>query len=275
VPDRLLDLHLNLLLGGVSLGRSLFGIARAHTIGWLMSDLRGGTFLSARWHDLAMLNFEVDPGLVRPLVPEGTELDRFGGRCYVSLVGFRFLEVRLRGLPIPFHTRFDEVNLRFYVSRREGAEVRRGVAFVRELVPLPAVALTARLVYGERYSSLPMRHRIAPDAVRYEWRVGGRWRGFGLTPHGEAALPAQGSEEEFITEHYWGYAATRRGTVEYRVEHARWPVRSARPAGIDHDAERLYGPGFAAALKGTPTSAFLAAGSPVRVLAGRLLEKRW
>ncbi|MCK6490150.1 MAG: DUF2071 domain-containing protein, partial [Planctomycetes bacterium] len=32
-------------------------------------------FLSARWSHLAMLSWPVDPGLLRPLVPAGTELD--------------------------------------------------------------------------------------------------------------------------------------------------------------------------------------------------------
>jgi hypothetical protein len=213
-----------------------------------------------------MVNYEVDPELLRPLVPAGTEVDRFAGRCYVSLVGFQFLDVRVRGLRVPFHTRFDEVNLRFYVRRDD----RRAVVFVRELVPLPAVALTARWVYGERYSSVPMRHRVSEAAVAYEWRFGGRWQGLQLAPEPARALAEPGSEEEFITEHYWGYAATRRGTVEYEVVHPRWNVARAE-ATVDCDAERLYGRGFAAALAAAPSSAFLADGSPVAVMPGSLV----
>jgi len=225
-------------------------------------------FLRAQWRHLAMVNYEVDPALLRPLVPAGTELDRFEDRCFVSLVGFLFLEVRLRGVRVPFHTRFEEVNLRFYVRREAGGERRRAVTFVRELVPLPAVALAARWRYGERYRSVPMRHRVTDQAVAYGWRFGGRWQGLELVPEPEAALPEPGSEQEFITEHYWGYAATRRGTVEYEVVHPRWNVRRAA-ATVDCDAERLYGPGFAAPLAGPPSSAFLADGSPVAVMPGR------
>jgi uncharacterized protein YqjF (DUF2071 family) len=227
-------------------------------------------FLRAQWRHLAMVNYEVDPGLLRPLVPPGTRLDLFEGHCFVSLVGFLFVDVRLRGLRVPFHTRFEEVNLRFYVRRDAGGEGRRAVTFVRELVPLPAVALAARWRYGERYSSVPMRHHVSAAAVAYEWRFGGRWQGMELTPEPEAALPEPDSEQEFITEHYWGYAATRRGTVEYEVVHPRWNVSRAE-ATVDCDAERLYGPGFAAALAGAPSSAFLADGSPVAVMPGRLV----
>jgi Uncharacterized conserved protein (COG2071) len=84
-------------------------------------------------------------------------------------------------------------------------------------------------------------------------------------------LPDAGSEEEFVSEHYWGYAGGRRGTLEYRVEHARWPVRRGTRAELDCDAERLYGPCFAAALEGPPMSAFLAAGSSVSVYPGQRL----
>ncbi len=218
-----------------------------------------------------MVSYQVDPGLLAPLVPGGTELDRFDGRCFVSVVGFLFLDVRLRGLPIPFHTRFEEVNLRFYVRRRHEGEVRRAVVFVRELVPLPAVALVARWRYGERYSALPMRHLVTDALVTYEWRHRGRWEGLRLEPAGDWAPAEAGSEEEFITEHYWGYSATSRGTVEYRVTHPRWSVSRARSASVSCDVERLYGARFADALSGAPSSAFLADGSPVAVLSGRLL----
>jgi uncharacterized protein YqjF (DUF2071 family) len=229
-------------------------------------------FLRAQWRHLAMVNYEVDPALLEPLVPAGTVLDRFQDRCYVSLVGFLFLDVRLRGMRVPFHGRFEEVNLRFYVRRSVAGETRRAVTFVRELVPLPAVALLARLVYGERYSSVPMRHRVTDAAVAYRWRYAGRWQGLEVAPEPDAALPEPGSEQEFVTEHYWGYAATRRGTVEYEVVHPRWTVQRAA-ASVDCDAEALYGPGFAAALAANPTSAFLADGSPVAVMPGQVVAR--
>jgi uncharacterized protein YqjF (DUF2071 family) len=218
-----------------------------------------------------MVSYEVDPALLLPLVPAGTELDRFDGRCFVSVVGFLFEDVRVLGVAIPLHTRFEEVNLRFYVRRQAGGETRRGVVFVRELVPLPAVALLARLVYGENYSALPMRHRLSGDLVAYEWRRRGRWECLELAPAGDWAPAEPGSEEEFITEHYWGYAAGRRGTVEYRVAHPRWRVSRALSSRVDCDAGALYGARFAEALGGAPSSAFLADGSAVEVLPGRRL----
>ena len=93
------------------------------------------TFLTAEWRDLALLNFEIEPDVLLPHVPGGTEIDLWDGRCFVSVVGFRFFRTRLMGLPIPFHSNFLEVNLRFYVRREVQGELRRGVVFIKEIVP--------------------------------------------------------------------------------------------------------------------------------------------
>src|SRR5262245_65480628 len=117
-------------------------------------------FLTANWRYLAMLNYVVDPALVEPLVPTGTEIDYENGETFVSIVGFLFLDTRLLGLPIPLHRDFEEVNLRFYVKRKSADTWRRGVVFVRELVPRPAIALVARAFYGEDYIAVPMKHEF-------------------------------------------------------------------------------------------------------------------
>src|ERR1700686_1756118 len=124
-------------------------------------------FLTTKWHDLGMLNYEVDPGLLERHVPAGTELGSFEGKTYVSLVGFCFSETRLWGkIAVPLHTEFEEVNLRFYVRRRTGGEERRGVCFIAEIVPRRAIAWTARIMYGETYRRFPMKSRIAARGLR-------------------------------------------------------------------------------------------------------------
>lgn len=239
-------------------------------------------FLTAEWRYLAMLNFEIAPGVLRPLVPRGTELDTFAGRALVSVVGFRFLDTRVRGVPVPLHRNFDEVNLRFYVRRAGPEGWRRAVVFVRELVPRRAIAWLARSCYNEPYRALPMRHRIAMESadtgargtVTYEWRHGGRWHRLEAVTEGRPSLPASGSEAEFITEHYWGYTAQRNGGAkEYRVAHAPWPVWRVQHARLECDVAELYGPAFAEALSAPPCSAFVAAGSAVAVHAGHWLAE--
>ena len=229
-----------------------------------------GVFLSAEWRHLAMLNYEVDPSLLAPLVPAGTELDVWNGRTYVSLVGFMFLKTKVLGVPIPFHRNFAELNLRFYVRRETRDEVRRGVVFVKEIVPRWAIAFVARVVYNENYVSMPMRHAIAvPGNVEYGWRHAGRWDRLRVEVAGEAQPLAPGSEEEFITEHYWGYAAQRDGgTMEYQVGHPPWRVWRAVSSELDCDVEHHYGKEFAGTLAAPPVSAFLAEGSPITVQRG-------
>ncbi len=227
-------------------------------------------FLSARWVDLAMINYEVDPGLLTRRVPRGTEIDDFGGRTFVSVVGFLFLDTRVMGIAVPLHRDFEEVNLRFYVRRETGGQLRRGVAFVKEIVPRRTIAWVARLLYNENYIALPMSHgeTRGPDSSRvtYEWRYRGRSQRLGATPVGEAVVPPAGSEESFIAEHYWGYVRRRDGsTAEYQVEHPPWRVWRASNPCLECDAVGLYGPEFADVLAGPPSSCFVAEGSPVVV----------
>jgi uncharacterized protein YqjF (DUF2071 family) len=239
------------------------------------SPAPSGRFLGAEWRTLAMLNWEVDPAILRPFVPRGTELDAWRGKTFVSAVGFLFLDTRLFGIPVPFHRDFEEVNLRFYVGRQGPEGWRRGVCFIREIVPRWAVAFMARAVYNERYVALPMRHRVQPPpdgAAEYGWKHGGRWNSLHARFSGVAEPLAAGSEEEFITEHYWGYSSLRGGgCVEYQVEHPRWRVWSLLRPMLDCDVAALYGPEFAAHLAAEPTSAFLADGSEVVVRKGRRL----
>jgi uncharacterized protein len=226
-------------------------------------------FLTANWRYLAMLNFAIDPKILQPLVPPETELDFHEGQTFVSVVGFLFLDTRVIGLPIPLHRDFEEVNLRFYVRRKSASEWRRGVVFVRELVPRRAIALVARLFYGEPYLALPMRHVLEHKEDRvfaeYPWRRGRRWETLAMSATGEPQSAGQGSHEEFITEHYWGYAARRDGCSEYRVEHRRWRLWNAATTKFDADIATLYGPQFVATLKAPPVSAFIADGSAIEV----------
>src|SRR6266850_1391491 len=125
-----------------------------------MSGDPARVFLTAEWRNVAMLNYAIDPALVQHLVPRGVELDFFAGKTYVSLVGFMFLRTRVLGRRVPFHQDFEEVNLRFYVRRQVSGGTRRGVVFIREIVPKRAVAAVARLVFNENYVCLPMVHKI-------------------------------------------------------------------------------------------------------------------
>lgn len=236
--------------------------------------------LKARWLHLAMLNYEVDPKVLQPLVPPGTVLDSFQGKYFASMVGFQFRNAKLLGIPVPFHQCFEEVNLRFYVRREMADGPRRGVVFVKEIVPKPAIIWMARILYNENYVTMPMRHideigTSSRPAVSYFWEMAGRKQHVLVSVEGEPCVPDDNSEETFITEHYYGYCKQRNGTtLEYRVEHPRWNVWRAISSELDCDVAGTYGQDFAPFLNCPPTSAFPADGSAVQIRPGRRVVSR-
>lgn len=231
-----------------------------------------GIFLRAEWRNLVMFNYVVDPALLNPFVPAGTELDFFEDRTYVSLIGFEFNRTKVMGFSVPFHRSFEEVNLRFYVRRSSN----RGVVFIRELVPRLAIAVVARIAFGENYSRTVMSHRVSvqPNSeqvqAEFSWGYGENRCAMQIETEGAASVPSNGSLGQFITEHYWGYTAQRDGgSLEYEVQHPRWPVLNAGKARFLGNAAHFYGPEFARSLSRPPDSALFAEGSPVTVFRGR------
>jgi uncharacterized protein YqjF (DUF2071 family) len=250
--------------------------------------------LTAHWSDLLLLNFHVPVEAIESLAPPGTEPDLHDGRAYISIVGFRFQRARLFGLPLPGHTSFAEINLRYYVRRAVAGETRRGVVFAREVVPRQAVAATANWLYNENYVARAMRSQIrmagrelAPgDTLEYAWRSRcresqggrlpfrrqGRWNRLASRVAAPLELPRQGSLEEFFVEHYWGYVRARDGTTrEYRVTHEPWRVAVADDVIWVCDIAATYDTPLAEFLSARPYSALVAAGSPVKLYRGRRL----
>ena len=249
----------------------------------VLSPPTGRVFLSAQWRALAMLNWQVEPRLIEPYVPRGTELDFHDGKTYVSVVGFVFRDTYLLGLPIPWHRNFEEVNLRYYLRREEGGRVKRAVAFIREIVQQWAIARVAHWSFNESYVCHPMRHRhegyaldpagqhAARVLAEYAWKSSGDWLSLGVECRGTCEPLAAGSHEEFIAEHYWGYCGQRcGGTVEYRVEHPPWRIWRAERCWVSPQVADFYPPALREVLSQPPDSAFLADGSAVRVY-----QPRW
>lgn len=225
-------------------------------------------FLAAEWRDLVMANYEVEASLLADRVPSGTELDLHEGRCFVSLVGFMFLNTRVLGIPIPFHVNFEEVNLRFYVRREIDGEVRRGVCFVKEIVPRRAICYVARTFYGEPYEPWRMKNSRSESRVEYEWHRRDVRNRISVSLGKNLGVPASGSHGEFIIEHYWGYTKRGERTDEYKVEHPKWELRDVTASEIEVDFLRVYGNAFDSLASSAPTSVLFAVGSPIAVYKG-------
>jgi uncharacterized protein YqjF (DUF2071 family) len=248
-------------------------------------------FLTARWTELLLVNFPVPTGAVADLAPPGTEPDLFEGQAYVSIVGFQFRDTRVRGCAWPGHTHFPEINLRYYVRRIVDGEVRRGVVFVQEIVPRRLIAAVANRLFHENYVCRPMRSELhmsrttlaEGDRVSYAWqssrlRLSGHpqptalWNTLAARVAAPFRLPPANSFDEFIVEHYWGYAHGRDGaTREYRVAHDPWRVALADDVTWDCDVAATYHTPLAKYLMSPPTSALIADGAAVQVFPGHTI----
>lgn len=235
------------------------------------------SFLRAEWRKLAIANYEIDRAVLEKYVPTGTELDLWQGACYVSLIGFRFIKTRLLGVPIPFHTDFEEVNLRFYVRYKEGNKWKRGVVFVKEIVPKMALTFVANTLYNEPYATMPMKHfwgaKNGNLQVEYQWRCKGNWQKMSVETSAKTSAIEVGSEAEFITEHYWGYSKINpQTTYEYEVTHPRWLQYEVKNYDINVDFGLVYGEKFAFLNQVTPKSVMLAEGSEITVENKKVLK---
>lgn len=235
------------------------------------------SFLNAEWRKLAIANYAIDSDFLKKYLPYKTELDVWNGTCYVSLVGFMFLNTKLLGLKIPFHINFEEVNLRFYVRYKENNEWKRGVVFIREIVPRLALSLVANNLYKEHYATMPMKHEWREETdfrtINYSWKCQGNWQNFHIKAGLLPGAMASGSEAEFITEHYWGYSRfNAQKTVEYAVTHPRWEIYPVQDYAIQVDFGTCYGKEWEFLNKATPRSVMLAEGSEITVENRRIIS---
>lgn len=225
------------------------------------------SFLTATWQHLINVTYAVDEALLKPHLPPGLTLDKRHGRAFVSLVAFDFLDTRVKGLPIPFHINFPEINLRFYV--RNGDE--RGVVFLKELVPRYCIALVAKRIYNEPYEVAKMRSTVKRHAqhlaVEHVFRYKGRRHRLAVRAKNETFVPGEASVEHFFKEHSWGFGQTHKGQLlRYRVEHPVWAIHPlSQPPELALDFGQIYGKKWAFLNDAAPYSSLLAEGSPISV----------
>lgn len=224
-------------------------------------------FLRATWQNLLMANYVVDPAWIQPYLAFGTEIDLFDGNCFVSLVGFEFNNTRVKGIAFPWHRNFVEINLRAYVKRQDENGTKRGVVFIKEIVPKHMITWIANAFYHERYVTMMtgggMYSTDKADYIGYIWGKGHCIEAK-LGPDKKKLVP--GSIEEFITEHYWGYASINAsGSLEYAVEHPAWETRDVVKSMIKVNFEKLYGAQFSSLKDTQPHSVLYACGSDILV----------
>lgn len=235
-------------------------------------------FLTAVWSDLILASYAVPDEALTPYLRPGLTLDRWQGSAWCSLVAFDFRQTRVLGVHAPPRTTlrdFPEFNLRFYV--REGD--RRGVVFVRELVPNALVAGVARAVYNEPYVTARMKSRVTQVGsvrrVRYDFAFGGRGHMIAVTAHSPASVPPDDTLDTWLKEQAWGFGRLHNGSpTRYRVSHPIWRTYAVEQYDLVVDMETLYGPAWRLLQGRAPDSVVLAEGSAVAVYPNEAPVKR-
>ncbi len=217
-----------------------------------------------------MANYEIDPEKLLPLLPKGIELDLFDGKCYISLVGFMFKKTKLFNIPIPYFGTFEEINLRFYVIRKEENITKRGVVFINETIPYTIVAWMANKLYKEHYTVVPTKHEITNDnsiqKVKFDWLLNKKWNSIYVEATTNSKIMKNESLEKFIYEHYYGYTKIdEQNTEEYKLQHPSWKTFEVKNYNINCDFEAMYGKAFSILNNTKPEAVFIAEGSSVKV----------
>ncbi|WP_293871734.1 DUF2071 domain-containing protein [Flavobacterium sp.] len=227
-------------------------------------------FLKANWENIIMANYEIESEILIPFLPKGVALDLYNGKAYISLVGFMFKNTKLFNIPIPLLGTFEEINLRFYVTRKEGNQTKRGVVFINETIPYKLVAWMANKLYKEHYTVVPTKNDIRSNATNQEiefgWLLNKKWNSIFVEAEIKSEKMKVNSLEQFIYEHYYGYTKIdEQTTEEYQLQHPSWKVHEVVNYKIDCDFKAMYGEPFWVLNHTKPTAVFIAEGSKVAV----------
>jgi uncharacterized protein YqjF (DUF2071 family) len=232
-------------------------------------------FLSAKWVNLILISYQIDPAILAPYLPTSGQVDTYQGKTFVSLVAFQFRDTRIMNWKIPFHVNFPEVNLRFYGT----VNGQRGAIFLKELVPKPIVAYVAKMAYNEPYYYCAIKDRVSENAeditAIYSLQKGGHSFMISAKARNQPFTPPKESLEHFLKEHCRGYGKTRDGrTLAYTVSHTVWPIYPIEQFHSNIDYGFLYGPEWAFLNNQEPYNLTFAEGSTIKVYSPFVLDQK-
>jgi uncharacterized protein YqjF (DUF2071 family) len=225
--------------------------------------------MSADFHYLVFLNYKVERNLLASRIPEGVQLQLFNGTAYLSIVAFLFKNLQVAGIPAPFHQEFEEVNLRFYVKQHSAAAEKRGVVFIREIVPKTLLASAARILFNEKFIRVPMSHHFdirenQLNSVEYRWRTEHQENYVRATYENLWTFPEPNSAEHFFTARPHRFTRRKDGTTnEMVMEHPLWRTTPVLDVKTEFEIPDIFGTEFVPYLTLRPASAFIAEGSAV------------
>lgn len=230
---------------------------------WFRRLERG--FVAEEWRHVALLNYEVEPELLAPFVPKGTELDSSGGQTWLSLVGLVFRTGHFFRLPVTLARSHVQIQLRFYVRRKAEESWRPGQVVLKELGNRNALFHPLR-IQTKKYRKLQMMrtNKDPMTHLRYVWNVNEKWNSISLSaPHAQRIIVPD-SREAFVTQRLWDYSVSaNQGVHEIRIKHPSWRYHEAERVRVHLPSTNIFGERFESVLKQPPSFALIAEGSPV------------
>jgi uncharacterized protein YqjF (DUF2071 family) len=178
------------------------------------------------WHDLLFAHWPVPAESLRPLVPKQLTLDVFKGQCWVGVVPFWMSGVRPRGFPpLPWLSRFPELNVRTYVTYRG----KPGVYFFSLDATSRAAVWAARKFYHLPYFHAKMKSRLENGSIHYSSARHSQRAEFEAMYQAISPVRAREKQsmEHFLTERYCLYAIHENGVCRCDIHHLPWPLQDA------------------------------------------------
>jgi len=229
-------------------------------------------FLTAKWLHLINITYKIDQNILKPHLPKRLELDTIDGNAFISLVAFDFVDTKVKGMKIPFHVNFPEINLRFYVKNK----AQRGVVFIKEFVPKLMISFIANTIYNEPYKTAEMKSEVIIKdniGVKHILKINNKEYFIKLSAKNEPSTPRITSHEHFFKEHSFGYGTSNSGkTLLYRVGHPVWRVFPVIEYSHNFDFCKIYGSEFSFLNNEKPFNVLLAEGSEVKVYSAEVLK---
>ena len=237
-----------------------------------MSKSDRKTLYAAEWREIVVINFEIDPKLLRNFIPPKTELDFFNETSFVTLMARACKNVKPYGWPIVFAKSIDQILLRFYVKRKVGDTWRRGVCLIRDYLPKRKASFFLNWMFKHSFTQVPIKRTSSNfesglptqlPTVEYQWTTGDYVNHIKVNARSQMRQQEQETKESFVLDHHYGYTVKEGKTYEYYVEYSPWAMWDAQSGSFDCDTENVFGRPFVRALKQRPASVFLARGSDV------------
>lgn len=170
------------------------------------------------WNKAVFLHWEVNPDLIKPLLPKGIELDILNGKTWVSLVAFDMNNIGIKNiLKPPYISDFQEINIRVYVICNGKPSVYFLSMEANNWLSCKLIKTVSKFPY--RYSKMNRNDSI------YQSENNEFNDSFNLEYNIENLSVKKDETDLWLTERYAVFQDYKKHIIEYDVHHIEWPLQ--------------------------------------------------